>query len=267
LSVLTHAGAFSLQIHLERMVEPLQVIPIHTPRIEQRQALLPVLLTALPGALQSGDVLCVASKVVALEQGRLIRLADVQPSARARRLAHLKLDMDPDDQACFAELVLQEAEVLFESDNEYAFLTLKDGMLVANAGVDLSNVPAGHSFRTTLEQHFEVENLGVVLTDSRLTPLRRGVTGVALAYSGFEGMESQKGKPDLFGRPLRFTEKASADSMAAAAVLLGGEGGEGIPFVLVRGAPLVYTRERYDALDPVIDPKVDLFSALLDLKP
>ena len=80
------------------------------------------------------------------------------------------------------------------------------------------------------------------MTDSHVTPLRRGVTGLALAYAGFEGVESQVGKPDLHGHPLRFTEKAVADDLAAASVLVTGEAGESTPFAVVRGGRPVACR-------------------------
>jgi len=83
-----------------------------------------------------------------------------------------------------------------------------------------------------------------------------------MAYSGFEGVESQRGKPDLFGRPLAFTEKAVADDLASVAILVAGEAGERIPYVLIEGAPIVFTDRRVGPQDVLLDPHIDFFSSI-----
>jgi dihydrofolate synthase / folylpolyglutamate synthase len=105
-----------------------------------------------------------------------------------------------------------------------------------------------------------VGDLGVVLTDSRLTPLRRGVTGVAMAYAGFERVESEVGKPDLFGRPLKVTHKAIADDLAATAVLVSGEAAEGRPFTVIRGATALFTEREIDPREMEVKPQDDLYA-------
>ena len=102
--------------------------------------------------------------------------------------------------------------------------------------------------------HYKAENIGVVVTDSHLTPLRRGVTGVAIAYSGFEGIQSEIGRPDLFGKPLEVTEKAVADDLASAAILEMGESGESTPFALIRGAPVIFTNREINPTEMFINP-------------
>ena len=78
----------------------------------------------------------------------------------------------------------------------------------------------------------------IVVADSHVIPLRRGVTGIALAFAGFEGVQKEVGSPDLFGRPLEVTQIAVADELAAAASFLMGQADEAAPVVLVRGAGL-----------------------------
>ena len=113
---------------------------------------------------------------------------------------------------------VRKAEKLFEGPRGFVYLTLKEYVFIANAGIDLSSVPEGYAvlwpeepwawvgeFRRRLIDYFSLGELGVWMTDSHLLPLRCGVTGIALAFSGFGGVESQIGKPDLYGKPLQVT--------------------------------------------------------------
>jgi coenzyme F420-0:L-glutamate ligase len=251
----------------------MNITAIATPLIQPRQPLLPILSAALPRRLRERDIVCVTSKIIALEQGRLVDLSTVQPSARALEMLRALPAGDHPMHPGLAELILRESDATWAGDP--VWLSIKDGVFVANAGIDLSNAPAGHAilwplrpwdwacdFRQRLRQLYQVNELGLIVTDSRCIPLRRGVTGVAMAYCGFEGVESQKGKPDLFGRPLQFTEKSVADDLATAAVLVSGEAGEGTPFVLVEGAPAVFSERRFGPADVLIDPRIDMFRSL-----
>ncbi len=245
----------------------MQITTISTPLMTSGGDLLALFTESVAQPVQSGDIVCVVSKVVALAQGRLVDLAQVQPSPAA--MAH-----SPRHPA-LAELVLQEADLVLGGQDGAFFLTLKDGLLVANAGVDRSNVPAGYAilgptqpwrwaedFCARLRAHYAIEDVGVIITDSHLTPLRRGVMGIALAWAGFEGIESQIGQADLYGVPLAVTEKAVADDLASATVLLTGEGAERTPFALVRGAPARFTHRRIDPHEPRIAAHVDLYAPL-----
>ena len=246
----------------------MEILAVRTPLVAPRQDLLGVLVESLEHPLREREVLCVVSKVVALEQGRLVALSKGKDSAQALS--------PPSQQAGLVELLQQEADaVLGRSDGAF-YLTLKDGLLVVNAGIDRSNVPDGYAvlwprdpwtwarrFWERLRNQYGLRELGVVVTDSHLTPLRRGVTGIAVAWAGFEGIDSQIGAPDLYGAPLAVTEKAVADDLASASVLLTGEAGECTPFALVRNAPLTFTDREIDPREPSIDPQIDLFSPLL----
>lgn len=253
----------------------MEIKAIRTPIVERGQDLVQVLSDASGDDLREKDVVCVTSKVVAIEQDRLVKISDVKPSPRARQMRRLKYSKDFDDHAQFAELVLQEAERIFEGEGGFVYLTLKNHIFIANAGIDLSNVPDGYAvlwperpwdwvrtFRERLKNRYQLEHLGVLMTDSHLTPLRRGVTGLAVAYSGFEGVESQIGKPDLYGKPLHVTEKAIADDLASASVLLTGEAGESTPFAIIRGAPISFTNREIDPLEVLIDPRIDLYAGI-----
>ena len=109
--------------------------------------------------------------------------------------------------------------------------------------------------------HYGVKKLGVLITDSRVFPLRAGVTGVALGYTGFKGLRDYRSKKDLFNRPLTMTQTNVADCLASAAVLVMGEGAERTPLGIITDAPIVFTNKT-DAANLRIDPKVDLFKPL-----
>jgi len=253
----------------------MEIKPIRTPIIETEQELFTILRNAFEEPLQERDIVCVTSKVVSLEQGRVVKLAGVKPSAKARQMMKLEYSKDFAAHPELAELMLQEAERVFE--NGFVYLTLKENIFIANAGIDLSNVPYGYAvlwpqkpwewarnFRQRLKKHYQVEELGVIVTDSRMTPLRRGVTGLAIAYSGFEGIQSEIGSPDLFGRPLEVTEKAVADGLASVAVMVMGESGESTPFALIREAPVIFTEREIDPMETFINPRLDLYAGIYD---
>ena len=253
----------------------MKVEAIQTPLIRPGEALLPVLRTSLREPLEDGDVLCVASKVVALEQGRIVRLADIRPSAQARCMPKLRYSKDFDVYPELAELVLREAAVVFRGQGDHVYLTLKDNVLIASAGIDLSNAPEGmailwperpwewaRAFRERLRERYRIRRVGVIVTDSHLTPLRRGVTGFAVACAGFEPVLSDIGRPDLFGKPLRVTQRAVADGLATAAVLVTGEADECTPFARIRGASLEFTDREIDAVELAIEPRNDLYAGI-----
>ena len=149
------------------------------------------------------------------------------------------------------ELILKESELAIPT--KYAWLTIKDRMVMASAGIDESNANGklillpNDSFRTArivrkkLKEEYRVKNLGVLITDSRTIPLRAGVTGVALGYAGFRGIKDNRGTPDIFGRKFHFSRTDVADSLATAAVLTMGEGREQTPIAIIKEAPVVFS--------------------------
>jgi coenzyme F420-0:L-glutamate ligase len=249
--------------------------PIVTPLITVDSDLNSVLVDSLDQPLYDGQVICVASKVIAIAQQRLVKLDQVVISDQARQLPPLVHPKDPAARLALAELVVREADHIFPYENTFVYLTLKDHALVANAGIDLSNVPPGHAvlwpedpwdwanqFRSLLMKHFGISKLGVVVTDSHLSPLRRGVTGMAVAFSGIVGIQSEIGVEDLYGKPLAFTEKAVAHDLASTAVLISGEANECSPLAVIDEAPVIFTDKPFDPLQLMIDPAIDIFAAI-----
>jgi len=193
---------------------------------------------------QDGDVLVLAESAVATAEGRLVRLDDVHPGERARKLADQYV-LDPREM----ELVLQECDEIF-GGVPGAALTITGGNLSPNAGIDGSNAPDGwvvllpedaqHSaamIRERIEEYYGC-HVGVIIGDSRTQPMRLGCVGVALGTSGIVPVEDARGERDLYGKTLHITHKAVADNLVSAAQLLMGEADEGVPCVLVRGAPV-----------------------------
>ena len=194
--------------------------------------------------LRDNDILAFASKIVAYAEGRVAKLSDVKPSEKAKDLAR-KFRLQPE----FAELILREAEKIY-GGVERAVLTLKDGVLAPNAGIDNKNAPEGFAvlwptnskewagkIKTEIERKTG-KRVAVLIVDSGLVPLRVGTSGLALAVAGFKPVRDIRGKKDLYGKPVTITRHAVADDLASAAHLLMGEAAEETPIVLIREAPV-----------------------------
>ncbi|MBL8676976.1 MAG: putative folate metabolism gamma-glutamate ligase [Alphaproteobacteria bacterium] len=151
------------------------------------------------------------------------------------------------------ELIKQEADSIVQTkENPYGiYLTLKNNILIPSAGIDESNGDDVYILypkdvqNTTIalwnyvRKKHSIEHLGVIITDSHTTPLRRGVTGIALGWCGFEPLYSYTGKPDLYDKPLRVTQINLLDALATSAVLVMGEGNEQTPLAIISDAPKI----------------------------
>ncbi len=244
-----------------------RLIGVKTPLVKPGDHLPSLLLRSLrrAGGVRNGDILILSSKVVAVSQGRMVKLSEVRPGSRALRLSE-RTGLDPS----FVEVVLREADSVL-SASRGALLTLVEGLLCVNAGADLSNAPPGYAillpsnpqrFAEELREYLRREGgakVGVILSDSTVRPLRLGTVGQAVGISGVPGALDCRGTRDLFGRKLRVTRRALADQLATAGELLMGEGGDRIPLVVVRGL-----RIRGRGVDtPAVEPRECLYSRLL----
>jgi coenzyme F420-0:L-glutamate ligase len=208
------------------------------------------------GGIQAGDVVVIASSALATAQGRLRDLSGIQPSPRAKRLAR-KTGMN----SKFVELVLRESDKVV-GGSKGILLTIKDGILCANAGADRSNAPKGHAVLMPEKPDAAAEEIrrklsgdsgkiGVVIADSHIKPLRLGTVAQAIGIAGFEPVEDCRGQQDLFGNRLKITFRAVADQLATAAQLLMGEAAERTPVVIIRGAKVEFTdKPEHDARIP-----------------
>jgi coenzyme F420-0:L-glutamate ligase/coenzyme F420-1:gamma-L-glutamate ligase len=199
--------------------------------------------------LSDGDIVVVAQKAVSKTQGRYVDLAGVTPSSRARALA-TEVGKDPR----LVEVILSESKGVVRKAPGVLIVEHHSGCIMANAGVDQSNVSptggaepvlllpkdadaAAEALHTALTRHFS-RRLGVIVNDSFGRPWRRGTVGVAIGAAGVPALRDLRGRPDLAGRPLQFTETGFADEVAAAASLVMGQADEGHPVVLVSGFAL-----------------------------
>ena len=239
------------------------------PEIARGAPLAELLLAAVARAGKhpaAGDVLVIAQKIISKAEGRTVRLASVQASVRAAELA-LAADKDPR----LIELILRESLEVLRVKPGVVIVEHRLGYVMANAGIDQSNVPGGQEavlllpedpdrsagrLREDLQRACGID-IGIVINDSFGRAWRRGVTGVAIGVAGLPALVDLRGRTDRNGRVLRVTEVAAADEIAAAASLLMGQADEGVPAVLVRGFP--YERREGTAAELVRPRAEDLF--------
>jgi coenzyme F420-0:L-glutamate ligase/coenzyme F420-1:gamma-L-glutamate ligase len=201
---------------------------------------------------QSDDVLVVAQKVVSKSEGRLVEVGSVTPSSEALDLA-TRCDMDPR----LIEIILRESKSVLRVRKTPGILVVEHngGFICANAGVDRSNVeqdPGAHEIVALLPENSDESarrirqrvaeltsaDIAVIVNDSHGRAFRNGVIGTAIGVAGLEPVIEEFGWPDLFGYELQRTAVGQADELAAAASLMMGQSNEGIPAVVVRGAPI-----------------------------
>jgi len=215
--------------------------------------------------LKNNDVLAVTSKIVSQAEGRTAKLKDIKPSKQARKLAE-RFSL----QAEFAELVLREADKIYGGADK-AVLTLKNGILAPNAGLDNKNAPTGFAILWPSSPEKSAESIreeirsktrkqiAVLIVDSGLAPLRRGTAGFALAVAGFKPIKDRRGDNDLYGKRIVITTHAVADDLASAAHLLIGEAAERTPVVLVRDAPVEFDEGVYGPANMMMPFKECIF--------
>jgi F420-0:gamma-glutamyl ligase len=240
---------------MELSVNPshsLQVTPVKTRTFKPGEDLAEFVLESLQGAkIEEETVLAVTSKIVSLSENRLVHHEGPK-----------------------AELIRRESDHYFGEVGYGCHLTIKHGLFIPSAGIDESNSETGgfilypeDPFQSAcrlwerLRREWRIERLGILITDSHTTPLRRGVTGISLSHWGFQAVKNLVGTPDLFGRPLKVTTVNAADALASAAVYMMGEGNESQPLALLEGASVRFTRAT-DPKEVQIPYEDDLYSPL-----
>jgi coenzyme F420-0:L-glutamate ligase/coenzyme F420-1:gamma-L-glutamate ligase len=221
-------------------VSGLQVLPLEgIPEVRAGDELAVLIgeAAARSGGLQPGDILVVAQKVVSKAEGRVVRLADVEASDRARELA---ADHDPRQ----LEVILGEAARLVRTRPPLVIAETRHGFVCASAGVDHSNAgAAGTLILLPLDPDASARKLaerlgvGVIVSDSFGRPFRQGTTDVAIGVAGLQPLLDLRGTRDSAGYELRTTAIAVADEIAGAAELVMGKT-SGIPAAIVRGLEL-----------------------------
>ena len=228
----------------------MKITPIKTRIFREDENLLEFILQNVKRIPES-SILVVTSKIVALSEGRVAEFKNTKEKIRQK-----------------IRLIKKESD--FALKTKYVWLTIKDGMVMANAGVDESNADgkiillpkdsfqSADLIRKKLKKIFKLKKLGVLITDSRVFPLRAGTVGVALGYAGFKGVRDYRDTPDIFGRILKMSRTDVADSLATSAVLSMGEGKEQQPLALISDAPALFV-DKIDKKELLIDPREDLY--------
>lgn len=208
----------------------MQIIAVRTHKIESHDLLHDVLDKYITD-LEDGDIIAITSKIISIIEGRVIKKSVIDKKS----------------------LIYQEADAVLKSEtNQYdLYLTIKDGLLIPSAGIDESNVNDSYilypfNVQETaailwdyLKKKHHLDRLGVLITDSHTTIMRRGVTGIALGWCGFYPFYSYIGKTDIYNQKLRVTQINILDSLAVSAVFVMGEGKEQTPIAIVKQAPRV----------------------------
>ncbi|KKQ88121.1 MAG: hypothetical protein UT09_C0003G0023 [Parcubacteria group bacterium GW2011_GWF2_38_8] len=227
----------------------MQIIPIKTRIFRENEELTPFILKYVK-RIPENSILVITSKIVALSEGRT-----VEYKSEAQKI----------------KLIKQESD--FAMKTKITWLTIKDGMVMSSAGIDASNAKGKlillpkNSFKSAdfirreIKKIFKLKKVGVLITDSRIFPLRAGIVGVALSYAGFRGIRDYRGSKDIFGRILKMSRTDVADSLATSAVLEMGEGKEQQPLALITDAPVQFM-EKVNKRELIIDPKEDLYLPL-----
>ncbi|MBR4355293.1 MAG: coenzyme F420-0:L-glutamate ligase [Elusimicrobiaceae bacterium] len=207
----------------------MKLTPIQTDLFVPRADLPDFIVRHLPHVADN-TVLAVASKLFALWKGEIV-----------------------EDLSRKEELIKQQSDWALQTP--LAWLTVKDDMVMTNAGIDESNADGkllllpqncysiAGELRRALLKIWKIKNLGIVVTDSMILPFRAGVIAGAVAYAGFKGVQDLRGEEDLFGRKLQVTLVNVADSLATAAAFCMGEGAERQPLCIIESAGVEFVDE------------------------
>lgn len=206
---------------------------------------------------KDGDILCVTSKILGIHQGRCLKIEDV-----------------PDKK----KLAIKEADRYMPrhkvAGHEF-ILTIKEYTMIPSAGIDESNgdgyyilwpkKPAKLAQEITryIKKKNKLKRFAVIITDSHTIPLRHGVIGTSTGFFGIKPFYDYVGKPDIFGRKLKFTRTDTVDSIAVPAVYIMGEGSERVPMVIARDVPNIKFTNRETYKDLVIKPEDDIYYPVL----
>lgn len=208
---------------------------------------------------KEGSIVAVTSKIVAICEGRIKKISECDKK----------------------QLIIKETQhYLAPEDNKYDItLTIKNNLLMPSAGIDESNAFSHYILwpknpqKSALEiwlflkKKFKLKKLGVIITDSKTTPLRWGTTGVGIGYCGFSPLNNYIGKSDIFGRPFKVSKANVLDGLAAAAVLAMGEGAEQTPIAIIEDAHFVKFQQNPPTKNELqnlsIDIKDDIYAQIL----
>lgn len=227
----------------------MKITPCRTRIFKEKKDLVSFIAGYVP-KLKEKDILVISSKLISLWKG----LSVPYKSARQKEA-----------------LIRQESVAWLKT--KLAYLSIKSGMVMTNAGIDESNAygkllllpkdlyACADEIRAALCKKYGLKKLGVIITDSMILPLRAGVIGAACAYSGFQGVRDERGKKDIFGKPLSVTQVNLADALAAAASVTMGERKEQRPLCVIEEAPVRFV-VKTNPSEIIYPPENDLYAPL-----
>lgn len=234
----------------------MEVNAIKTAIVHPGDSLFAFLQAALP-PLTEGSIVALTSKMISTCENRII--------AKSTIAAHA--------------LVQQEADAYLPPASSGKQLTIKQQRIVPSAGIDESNVrdayilypensqESAEKIWHFLRDTYQLTQLGVIITDSTITPLRSGTTGVCIGWCGFAPLYDYVGSKDIFQQTLRMSKINLLDALATAAVFVMGEGAEQTPLAIIRHAPKVTFQTSVPSAAEKksisIDVDQDLFAPLL----
>jgi coenzyme F420-0:L-glutamate ligase/coenzyme F420-1:gamma-L-glutamate ligase len=247
---------------------------VGVPLVKPGNDIAAIILSALAASdehLSDGDVIVIAQKIVSKAEGRIVRLDSVSPSAEAQSLAQ-RTGKDPR----LVELILRESTEIVRYRKDVLIVAHRLGFVMANAGIDHSNVEQGAEddmalllpknpdatcaqLRKTIKT-LTGADVAVIINDSHGRAFRNGTVGVAIGVSGLPALADLRGDADLYRRRLQSTDVAIADEIASAASLLMGQADEGRPIVVARGVPM--KRRDGTAAELIRAKTLDLFRSL-----
>lgn len=202
------------------------------------------------GLVKDQDIIVIAESALATAEGAVVDLNMVVPSDEAKKFAEL-YSIDPR----VAEVTIRESDAIVGGIPGF-LLSMKNGTLLPNAGIDGSNAPPGKVVLLPRDADTSAEKIrkeifrrtgkkvGVIVADSRTHAMRLGCSGVAIGCSGIDAVVDERGRTDLFGRTLEVTERAVGDCIASACELVMGECDECTPAAIVRGIEFEITENK-----------------------
>lgn len=239
----------------------MQIKTIKTHRITPKESLFQILDTYVP-SIQEKEIVMITSKIISLCEGRIVtKNSAVSKETLIKQCADAYLSVQ-------------------EKDNPYGIqLTIKNNILIPSAGIDESNGNGWYILypedvqksAVAIWEHLRmrdgIQHIGVVITDSHTTPMRRGVIGIGLGWCGFNPLYSYIGKPDCFGNPLKVTMVNILDALSVSSVFCMGEGDEQTPFSIISHAPKIEFQDRPPTIAEIkeitIPMEEDLYAPLL----
>lgn len=229
----------------------MHITPYKTPKLSDQQSL-PALIDAHLPVLHEQEIVVVTSKIVSICYGDVVQ---------------------DDGSIDKKDLIRQEADYYLGSQYPTPYghtITIKNNVLIPSAGIDESN-GAGNFilWPRHLQQHTNqlwehirlqrgLRHVGVIVTDSKTTPLRWGTSGIGLSWCGFEAFKDYRGTPDIFGRQLRTTKTNILDGLAAASVLVMGEGNEQTPLAVISDVSFITFQEHAPTQEELSNLSIEL---------